>query len=79
MHEEVLRLFTATVGKLSAEQLASYLQMTLQHSRKSRKCGPLSCSVDWPCTSSGGCLTLEDTGFNFVTLRCHDVRWSALE
>lgn len=38
VHEEVLRLFTATVGKLSAEQLAKYLQMTLQHSRKSRKC-----------------------------------------
>ena len=38
VHEEVLRLFSATVGKLSAEQLAKYLQMTLQHSRKSRKC-----------------------------------------
>ena len=37
VHEEVLRLFTATVGKLSTEQLAKYLQMTLQHSRKSRK------------------------------------------
>ncbi len=38
VHEEVLRLFSATVSKLSAEQLAKYLQMTLQHSRKSRKC-----------------------------------------
>ncbi|CAL5228021.1 g11083 [Coccomyxa viridis] len=37
VHEEVLRLFSATVSKLSAEQLAKYLQMTLQHSRKSRK------------------------------------------
>ena len=40
VHEEVLRLFSATVGKLSAEQLANYLQMTLQHSRKSRKYAP---------------------------------------
>ena len=40
VHEEVLRLLSATAGKLSAEQLAQYLQMTLQHSRKSRKCAP---------------------------------------
>ena len=38
VHEEVLRLLTASVGKLSAHQLATYLQATLQHSRKSRKC-----------------------------------------
>lgn len=38
VHEEVLRLLTATAAKLSAEQLANYLQATLQHSRKSRKC-----------------------------------------
>jgi hypothetical protein len=37
VHEEVLRLLSATVGKLSAQQLAKYLQATLQHSRKSRK------------------------------------------
>lgn len=39
VHEEVLRLLTASLGKLSAQQLAKYLQTTLQHSRKSRKCG----------------------------------------
>ena len=37
VHEEVLRLLAATAGKLSAQQLAKYLQATLQHSRKSRK------------------------------------------
>ena len=31
-------LLTASVGKLSAHQLATYLRATLQHSRKSRKC-----------------------------------------
>ena len=49
VHEEVLRLLTASLAKLSAHQLAKYLQATLQHSRKSRKCakGPLPAHICW--------------------------------
>ena len=50
VHEEVLRLLTASVGKLSARQLATYLQATLQHSRKSRKC-----AVKWSCLQTSAC------------------------
>ncbi len=38
VHEEVLRLLLAALPKLGTAQLAHYLQETLKHSRKSRKC-----------------------------------------
>jgi hypothetical protein len=42
VHEEVLRLLLAALPKLDTPQLAHYLQETLKHSRKSRKCAALS-------------------------------------
>ena len=43
VHEEVLRLLLAALPKLGTAQLAHYLQETLKHSRKSRKCAPSLC------------------------------------
>lgn len=62
MHEEVLRLLLAALPKLGTAQLAHYLQETLKHSRKSRKCA--GNTVFMPshapacCLQSGLCRSL---------------------
>ncbi len=69
VHEEVLRLFSATVSKLSAEQLAKYLQMTLQHSRKSRKCVIFQ-SYRLSFTQTSGATFIVCVPGTFETFRC---------
>ncbi len=74
----MLRLFTATVGKLSAERLAQYLQMTLQHSRKSRKYVLILSAVcitteDWRSYTHTPLMLMDDKGCALVTVRTCDL------